>query len=286
MRIVAVGKAIGEQTIRNIFEMVRDLTVAGRFWGKLGLTLVGLVIAALAVTALTPRLILVATAEQPEYLLPGNAAYSRERALHNLEEDIRAKLIHEVDSAFANNNSTEQNSSDAQKKLSAELAALFMGRLNVALKVTNTGSLSTTIDELGMFIVEEQQGRRQILESQLDLKINQKLGQGETKILEGELAREFKFLISGRIFRNYETVRIIKRHLLEARSGYSDVAPVVNAYLRILEPRDQGRCDQLILIANPRKTCRLLLVASVHDIYGRVATGEAELFNSSVLGQR
>lgn len=147
------------------------------------------------------------------------------------------------------------------------------------IKVTNIGSLSSTLDELGMYIVEETDGRRDTWEQHIETALDIKIPQGQTVEVGGQQGKTVLFWASAGLFGYYETVRFIGEKLRKLKpkdkNRYSYAVP----FLELLT-EDQEDREQLLRIANPSVRSRLLLVVEVGDVYGRRGNAQVELMDS------
>jgi hypothetical protein len=159
-----------------------------------------------------------------------------------------------------------------------ELIGLFV-KVPSRIKVTNIGSLASIIEDLRMSIVEEIDGRREILEQHLEHKLDIKLPQGQSVEVGGQQGKTVLFWVASDLFWDYETVRVLGERLRtlkpDEKSRYFYAIP----FLELLGEDAEER-EQLLRIGNPKVRSRLILVVEVWDIYGRQGSAEADLLDS------
>src|ERR1700730_125673 len=162
---------------------------------------------------------------------------------------------------------------------SAEEGPGFFAKVATKIKVTNVGSLSSTIDGLGLYIVEEIGGHREVWESHVERDLEIKLPQGQSTEIGGREGKTVLFWRISSVFMDYETVRLLGERLRvmnpSQENHYADASPVLN----VLGSNADDR-ERLLRIANPATRSRLLLVVEVWDVYGRRGSAEVDLLNS------
>jgi hypothetical protein len=306
--------------------LVDDLIRGRKFWGWAAGGVVSLIVAALAVSSNTSRLLVELTVYEPTYATKNHPVMEPASLAEMINYVLHEKIAQQLNEVFplptpaaAGNNKksargdakpgfdegTEErptptpNAVSGKKESGTAVTQTRESRADAAwwdwpstmanqgekgapgslnevagdgvfvkiaakIKVTNVGSLSSTIQGVGMYIVEEVDGRRETWESQVEDDLEIKVSQGQSVEIGGGRGKSIIFQ-SGMLFFDYASIKLLGERLatlkLKERSRYDYAIP----FLQLIADDAEER-DRLLRIANPQVRSRLLLVVEVWDV--------------------
>jgi hypothetical protein len=278
-------KSFGSEIGTYLWALVSDLAQGKSFWVPVSIGLMAAIVGALAISTNSPRLVATVSSIAIRYQLldteQQGQKLSPDDAIAKLTVQIRDRLTRHLMLAFGEGANSMASSVEVSKDdLLKEkfLSGIGLLEVNVRVKVTNIGGGSSTINALRLTVVEEINGQRHPLERAPNAEIAVKIGQGQRIEITPEGGRNFYFTHSFAAVVDYETVRLLAR---KTGGIYgSDRSEIINPYLRLLALSDRRRQERLMMLADPQKRCRLLVVVNAFDILDRVGIGEAEILSA------
>jgi hypothetical protein len=168
---------------------------------------------------------------------------------------------------------------DAPRKLD-QLDDHVFAKISAKIRVTNIGSLSSTIRAVAMYIVEEIDGHRETWESHIEDDLEIKVPQGQSIEIGGGRGKSIIFPGTGTLFLDYEGIKLLGESLAKLKPKEKNRYSYAIPFLQLLGVNAEDS-DRLLKIANPETRSRLLLVVEVWDVYGRRGSAEEDLMNSS-----
>lgn len=253
----------------------QDLHDGARFWAAVISGTIPAVLAALAISAHSSRLVVAIQVDAPGYQ-QWDSDEPDEAWMNRLVTVIQEKIGEEVSDVGASGATPDSQEKEGENGRFESPIVTFV----VKLEVTNIGAAPSTLKVVASYIVEEVDGHRRRIDSTIDYPENIALGEGRPISVGGPEGYDVGFLSAGRRFRDYETVRIIQKNVATKHPKEKPFT-LAEPYLRLLTADDPARQERLLEINDPSHQARLFVGVEVMDIYGRVANQEVIVLDST-----
>jgi hypothetical protein len=282
-RILSGIAAIGRELRHNLRLIVNDLTRANWFWIAVLVGVLTSIVGAMAISSHMPRLAVAATAMSFRYgptdkPSPELFVY-RGQVRAMLLERVRAELGQRVASTFRSDNESDLVGDKQSNKGIDELYPRSLCVVvNVSIKITNVGSLASTLSSLTLNLVEDIDGHRESIDWHFADVGELKLPQGQIVNVGGDHDSPVRFCLSAPRFIDYELVDLVWGKLDWDQREEDNLGPT---YLRLLAGNNSARAQRLLRISDPAKHARIILVVEAVDIYGRRGVAETDVVKST-----
>lgn len=259
------------ECVRNFGDSLRvigqDFIKGKTFWLPVVLAILPSVLLATKFRSNMPQLIVRAELVRQQYALKGQALQDREEFLEGLKPKIESVLSARAAFPFATPPALPpQGGEDVFTDWDAMPVAVY----TVKAKVTNLGTLSSTISFVSARLIESVGGQMSWLGYADWPKEDAKIPQGQIAILGNPAGQPIEFKLIGSNLLDFQTVELIGRGLRQHLAKDTSNRPeILASFVRLFALNNSFRRDHLVSIADPAKQARVFLVIEVTDVYGR-----------------
>jgi hypothetical protein len=157
---------------------------------------------------------------------------------------------------------------------------MAMAVYTVKAKVTNVGTLSSTISSVSVRLIESVGGRMSWLGVGDWPKEDAKLPQGQIAILGNPVGQPIEFTLLGNGLLDFQIVEVIGRGLREhLPKDTRNRSEILTSFLRVFALNNFLRQEHLVSIADPANQARVFVVIEVQDVYGRKGSVECPVID-------
>lgn len=232
-----------------------------------------MILAAMAISANVPRLILEGKAEEPRYRFLFPVADDHNKFVDLLKGVLQDHLNEKLNLFYERYGPELPATVDpvkADKPLIVEVP--------VQLKITNTGTLNTTIRSAEIYLVEEIDRKRITRDQSESVLLDKVIPQGGTVELKEDLIK-IRLFNSARLLLDYEIARLVCKSVERRFPKERDWLTLSELYLRIMGGH-QETMEHLHSLTNAETRARILLVIEIRDVYNRIGRSEITLMDS------
>jgi hypothetical protein len=259
------------ECVRNFGDSLRvigkDFIKGKTFWLPVVLAILPSVLLATKFRSNMPQLVVTAELVRQQYALKGQVLQDREEFLQGVKAKIESMLSARVAMPFsAPPASPPRGGADIFSDWDAMPVAVY----TVKAKVTNLGTLSSTISFVSVRLIQSVGGRMSWLGYAGWPKEDAKLPQGQSAILGNPAGQPIEFKLFGSDLLDFQVVEVIGRGVREHLPKDARNRPeILASFLRLFALNNSFRQEHLVSIADPEKQARVFVVIEVEDVYGR-----------------
>ena len=261
-----------------------DLVRGKAFWVPVVLVTIPTIVGALQVSSHRSFLTVTLEEVQWEYHCDGEPEIPPDKFRSRLAGVVERKLTERVGSLFPKPVAGEDQqalSEAAKNALDALRISYPKMKVSARSKVTNIGSKPSALQSVLWYMIEETDGRRDMVDLAYESPGDVKLPESEPVEVGKTGGQTIGFGSGGWRATEYEQVRIVEENVRRSKSKNQPLFSAASPYLRLLSA-DEDRQEKLLRIADPSHKCRLLIGIEVTDIYGRMAHMETEILDSAM----
>lgn len=256
----------------------QDFIKGKRFWLSVVLAILPCVLLATKFRSNMPQLVVTAEVVRQQYALKGQALQDREEFLQGLKRKIESVFPARAAVAF-----TMPSVSPAQEgeNVLSDWDSMPVAVYTVKAKVSNLGTLSSTISSVSVRLIQSVGGRMSWVGYAGWPKEDAKLPQGQIAILGNPAGQPIEFKLFGSDLLDFQIVELIGRRVREHLPKDIPNRPeILASFLRVLALNNSVRQKHLVSIADPANQARVFVVIEVEDIYGRKGLVECPVIDS------
>jgi hypothetical protein len=277
MKFNECGRNFGD----SIRAIAQDFIKGKTFWLPVILMILPSVLLATKFRSNMPQLVVTAELVRQQYALKGQALQDREEFVQSLKHKIESVFPARAATPFAMPSVSPMSPAQEGDNALSDGDAMRMAVYTLKAKVTNVGTLSSTISSVSVRLIESVGGRMSWLGIAGWPKEDIKLPQGQIAILGNPLGQPIEFTLLGNGLLDFQIVEVIGRGLREhLPKGIPNRPEILASFLRVFASNDSLKQEHLVSIADPAKQARVFVVIEVEDIYGRKGSVECPVMDS------
>jgi hypothetical protein len=254
-----------------------DFAKPKTFWIPVVLCIVPCVLLATKFRSNMPQLLVSAELSHQQFASQGGPIQDRDEFLGNLRVKIQSDLVAHISVPFPKTAAPPSNGKTEQP---ASVPSGGKARFLVKARITNVGTLTSTISYVSVKLMESIGGRMSSIGYATWPVGDVTLPQGQITPLGNPAGQTIEFNIISNGLVDYQTVELIGRPLRERYpKETTSRVEILASYLRLLALDDFWRQERLVAIADPANQARVFLVIQVYDIYSRTGAAECPIID-------